>query len=1235
MLTKTSVFALALAYSQYGIAASTWPASIDELEDILFLNSGYRARGFATPVSPCSKGITAGRTSSAEWIRTAFHDSISGNVYTGVGGLDGSIQFELASSENNGNAFPGSVAAWAPFLSNRTSLADIVAAAVYTATRSCGGPIVPMRGGRIDATSAGPQGFVPQPQNDVGIFKNQFARLGMNGTAMIQMVSCGHTLGGVHASDNPSVIDAGVYPNDYAVLDTAPSAFDTKIASEFVSGTTKNPLVVGKSVGTKRNSDGRVYASDSNVTISAMQDAGTFSRVCQALFQQMIEVVPTGVTLTDVIAPYEVKPYDVQLTLLDGGSKLRLTGDIRVRTTKRTNIAQVQLTYKDRSGSTVQTPITTVLKGTASGFDDSFSFFSFSTDLAATSSISSFNVLVTSTGGSSQTFDNNGNGFKVDDTIIYQAPQSCLNSNGKLTVVAAVRSGGSSPNLQVVVKNPQASPNPVPSLSTATSAMATQSAVGSYQLYSADFTSGSLVSASFGVYAGGSSDTYKSTGNLPTACATLNPSPPTSTPTSSAFSFQGCYLDTQNPRALSSDSSADDAMTIEKCSTFCSKYKYFGAEYARECYCGNTISATSTIQALSDCNQPCGGNSNETCGAGSRLSLYQNLNYAPPGNPQISGYNYTGCYSEGTAGRALSDSGTNSDTMTVQSCAAFCSASTFFGVEYARECYCGNILNTGSGPEPATDCNMLCTGSSAQYCGAGNRLNIYQKLPVSSSSSTPSSTPLASSSISSFSSSVASSSSATNTTTIVATTVSTTSVVSTISASSSTFNASSSASSSSSVANPSTAVNTTTSTALLTSTTTAASSSVNLSIFSTSVSNLQNTTTVITVTSIANTSSTITVTSSSSSIIPSSNSASSNGSSIITSLGSSSILASSSNTAIFNNRSSSLVAQTTSSAVYTSNSTTLSSYSASLSNITGSSVASSTTSGSSSTIASKSSTPIPTLISSSTTANTTTASSQPLSSSMVSSSVVQSSAASSSFSPTVSPQSASSSATPSPTLPNPSSSIPSSSSAVPTPSGPSLANYTYVGCLSDSPSNRTLLTKSRATSDNTYAACSSFCSGYQYFGVEYASECYCSNALEYTIQNPSSDCSMSCSGDSSTPCGGPARITVFTSNTTVNVIGNPSIANYAYIGCYTDSVGARVLADGYLADSAMTIEKCAAQCSGYTYFGTEYGSECYCGNGWKNPSQKAAEGDCGFACGGNSLEYCGAGDRLTMYQRGA
>lgn len=356
----TVLTCLALAL-RHATAAPTWPSSVDELEDIMLVNTGYRARGFAAPVIPCSASLGPGRFTSAEWLRTAFHDMAPGSIFTGRGGLDASIGFELG-GDNPGPGFPSTLNSFAPFLTSQSSMADLIAMGVYASVRSCGGPVVPIRTGRTDAEGAGPPG-VPQPQNSLFTFQNQFARMGFSTTEMIAVVACGHTMGGVHTANFPQIVPAGTSPNNFKRFDPT-DAFDQRIASDYVTGQSADPLVAGPCSASGRCSDDRVFKSDANVTIAAMANPATFQSRCQTLLQKMIDVVPSTVVLTDPIVPYEVKPVAIQLTLLAGGSSLTFSGEIRVRTTAR-QVASVQLVY---SGGTVST----TLKGAAAGLDDSF-----------------------------------------------------------------------------------------------------------------------------------------------------------------------------------------------------------------------------------------------------------------------------------------------------------------------------------------------------------------------------------------------------------------------------------------------------------------------------------------------------------------------------------------------------------------------------------------------------------------------------------------------------------------------------------------------------------------------------------------------------------------------------------------------------------------------------------------------------------------------------------------------
>ncbi len=50
------------------------------------------------------------------------------------------------------------------------------------------------------------------------------------------------------------------------------------------------------------------------------------------------------------------------------------------------------------------------------------------------------------------------------------------------------------------------------------------------------------------------------------------------------------------------------------------------------------------------------------------------------------------------------------------------------GMEYGRECWCGNeaaVKSLGRTFYPESDCNMPCPGNASTICGAGNRLSYY------------------------------------------------------------------------------------------------------------------------------------------------------------------------------------------------------------------------------------------------------------------------------------------------------------------------------------------------------------------------------------------------------------------------------------------------------------------------------------------------------------------------------
>lgn len=202
-----------------------------------------------------------------------------------------------------------------------------------------------------------------------------------------------------------------------------------------------------------------------------------------------------------------------------------------------------------------------------------------------------------------------------------------------------------------------------------------------------------------------------------TPLQSLEPRAPTAL---AGYIYSGCYTEATNQRALTGSSYFDDTLTVEKCAAACVAYSRFGVEYGRECYCGDALNSGSVKAPVGDCSFPCPGNKTETCGAGDRLDVYRKTSAGDLA------YTAKGCYTDNVNNRTLAATSTVNDGMTIEVCSATCEAYAYFGVEYFRECYCGNVLAPDSVPAPATECDAPCSGNSAEICGGDSRLNLYQ-----------------------------------------------------------------------------------------------------------------------------------------------------------------------------------------------------------------------------------------------------------------------------------------------------------------------------------------------------------------------------------------------------------------------------------------------------------------------------------------------------------------------------
>jgi len=84
-----------------------------------------------------------------------------------------------------------------------------------------------------------------------------------------------------------------------------------------------------------------------------------------------------------------------------------------------------------------------------------------------------------------------------------------------------------------------------------------------------------------GTIASGTATSSTTTGSATRSSA--SPTGPQISQTVGNYTFQGCWTEATTGRALASKTYANDSMTLESCSEFCTGYTMFGVEYGREC----------------------------------------------------------------------------------------------------------------------------------------------------------------------------------------------------------------------------------------------------------------------------------------------------------------------------------------------------------------------------------------------------------------------------------------------------------------------------------------------------------------------------------------------------------------------------------------------------------------------------------------------------------------------------
>ncbi|RBR24253.1 uncharacterized protein FIESC28_02986 [Fusarium coffeatum] len=405
-----------------------WPSKWDWVEDLQNNLAGYNRAGFMDAIVSCDFGNNIeGRQNSAEWIRTAFHDAVTHDKAAGTGGVDGSIFWELARAENKGDAFQNTFSFFSGFHNQRVSVADLIALGTVVATGGCGGPQVPFRAGRVDAYKAGPAG-VPEAHTNLKDTFARFTKAGFTKEDMTALVACGHAVGGVHHVDHPEITGHEVSADNYTSVpfQTNFRSFNNGVATEYLSGKTKNPLIVAKNATLR--SDKRIFDND-KATMKQLATKEGFNKICPQVFARMIDTVPASVKLTEVIEPYVIKPYINDLSL-DSKGKIHFAGAIRYLVTKdeANKPDGVSIVYLGRDGKKVTLPLKQAMwqGGRTLGSYNSFLNYEFDTTIDTKKGITKFWVQTTKN-NAVKTHDNQGTGgYPVDDTVLYQQQQSCI-----------------------------------------------------------------------------------------------------------------------------------------------------------------------------------------------------------------------------------------------------------------------------------------------------------------------------------------------------------------------------------------------------------------------------------------------------------------------------------------------------------------------------------------------------------------------------------------------------------------------------------------------------------------------------------------------------------------------------------------------------------------------------------------------------------------------------------------
>ncbi|KAF7360029.1 Peroxidase [Mycena venus] len=321
-----------------------------------------------------------------------------------------------------------------------------------------GGPDIAFRGGRVDAAEANQPG-VPEPQQDLDSYIASFVRQGFTQTEMIGLVACGHTFCGVQHDPFPDIVPELNDPTSTESVQHFDTT-NTHLITLLRRNISREKLRILSTIPLTATNEYLAAVGMLSTMLTFAKDPDLFASTCANLLARMLDTVPEGVQLTEVITPSPVKPHGMLLTL--NNDTLELSGRLRViirsvshismltsrsfGTWRRTRI--VPCTFSGTTMLAVHTtsPVTLPFETVDTNFGRTssawYNFTSISGPFLALDPVAGITTMGFAVNDKLE--DQGGVGFAVDDRVVF-SKSSCRTSTSQTDLTArydvAVRNG--------------------------------------------------------------------------------------------------------------------------------------------------------------------------------------------------------------------------------------------------------------------------------------------------------------------------------------------------------------------------------------------------------------------------------------------------------------------------------------------------------------------------------------------------------------------------------------------------------------------------------------------------------------------------------------------------------------------------------------------------------------------------------------------------------------------------